>query len=327
MKSVICRRLAGWFGLALFVSMAARGLSAESVMVVEAHSGKVLVASNASQKRPVASLTKMATGVVALDWAEGSGQDPAAVIAVVPQTVSLVGGPNPLELQPGDQLTLRDALYSALLGSDNLAALTVADCVGRRLLDRRGGRGDPVAVFVDEMNRLAKALGMKDTRLVNPHGLTAQGKGDHSTASDMARLGVHVMRRPAFAFIVRQKVRTVAVTGPAGRKTFRVTNTNELLGWSTETGTVTGIKTGQTNASGPCLATCVERDALVMTGPAGNKWAVPRRLVAVVLGSPDRFGHTRALVKQGWAAFDRWKEAGSPVVNQRREMLAVPEIH
>lgn len=302
------------------------GQAPESVLVVEAHSGKIVVAANSSQKRPVASLTKMVTGVVALDWAEGSGQDPAAVIAVVPQTAALLGGPNPLGLQPGEQITLRDALYSALLGSDNLAALTAADCVGRGLLQKRGGKGDPVAVFIDEMNRLAKALGMKSTRFVNPHGLTGQGKADHSTAADMARMAVHVMRKPAFSFMVRQKQRTVAVTGPAGRRSFRISNTNELLGWSDATGTVIGIKTGQTNAAGPCLATCVERDALVMTGPAGNQWAVPRRLVVVVLGSPDRFGRTRALIKQGWAAFDQWKTAGSPVANPKREMLVVPEI-
>ena len=296
----------------------------ESAMVVEAHSGRILIAENATVKRQVASLTKMATGVVALDWAEGSKLDPAAVTAVVPETATLLGGPNPLALQPGDQISLRDALYSALLGSDNLAALTVADCVGRELVQRRGGQGDPVAVFVDEMNRLAKALGMESTHFVNPHGLTGKGRTNQSTAVDMARLAVHVMRRPAFSFMVRQKERSVSAKGPGGSRSFRVSNTNELLGVSTSTGTVIGIKTGQTNAAGACLATCVERDALVMTGPQGNQWAVPRRLVVVVLGSSDRFGRTRGLIPQGWGIFDQWKAGGSVVGNPKREMLVVP---
>ena len=105
----------------------------ESVMVVEAYSGKILVGTNASEKRPVASLTKIATGAVTVDWATATGADLGSTIITAPQTVALVGGPNPMNLQPGDQLTLRDALYSALLGSDNLAALTIADHVGREI--------------------------------------------------------------------------------------------------------------------------------------------------------------------------------------------------
>ena len=124
-------------------------------MVLEAYSGKVLIAKNSTAKRPVASLTKIATAVVALDWAEVAGTDIAKVMVTAPPTTSLVGGPNPLNLQPGDQMSLRDALYAALLSSDNLAALTVADHVGRELLRAHGkSSGDPVAEFVGEMNLL-----------------------------------------------------------------------------------------------------------------------------------------------------------------------------
>jgi D-alanyl-D-alanine carboxypeptidase (penicillin-binding protein 5/6) len=297
----------------------------ESVMVVEAHSGRILMAGNSGAKRPVASLTKMATAVVALDWAAASGADPAEVMAEVPETVNLLGGPNPLALQPGDRISLRDALSSAMLGSDNLAALTVADFVGRGLLQRRGRDGDSVAVFIDEMNRLAKALGMSSTRFVNPHGLTGTGRQGYSTAADMARLAIHVMRKPAFSFIVRQKERLVTVHGTTGRRSFRVRNTNELLGWEG----VVGIKTGQTTAAGQCLATCVERDPIVQEspdGPQANKLVTPRRLVVVVLGSEDRFGRTRALIREGWAAFDQWKANGSPMANAKREFLAVPNL-
>ena len=77
-------------------------------------------------KRPIASLTKIATGVIAVDWADATGVDLNQTLATVPASALAIGGPNPMNLQPGDQLTLRDALYSALLGSDNLAAMTVA---------------------------------------------------------------------------------------------------------------------------------------------------------------------------------------------------------
>ncbi len=292
----------------------------ESVMVMEAHSGKILIASNAGAKRPVASLTKIATASVAIDWANATGVDMGKHHITVPATASLLGGPNPMKLQPGDRLTMRDALYSALLGSDNFAALALADHVGREVLNRRGRQGDPVREFVTEMNKLAAALGMSDTRFTNPHGLdTGRGAGV-STAADMAKLSVDSMRRPAFTFIVRQKSRQVSVFGPGGKREFRVPNTNQLIG---EQG-ILGIKTGSTSAAGPCLATCMERDPLVRQMPDGTKGVTPRRLIVVVLNSPDRFNRTRSLLRQGWHNYDAWLAAGTPVPDPRREILQVP---
>ena len=238
----------------------------------------------------------------------------------MPETITLVGGPNPMNLQPGDRLTMRDALYSALLGSDNLAALTIADHVGREILTRRGENGDPVATFVGEMNQLAKALGMTQTRFANPHGLERPGAKAYSTAADVARLSIYAMRRNAFNFIVRQKDRQVSVTGAAGKRGYRVKNTNELVG---EPG-ILGVKTGTTNAAGPCVSVCMDREPLVRHKPDGTKGATPRRLIVVVLNNPDRFNRARGLIRQGWAIYDPWLEAGAPVQNREREILNVP---
>ncbi len=292
----------------------------ESVMVVEAHSGKILVASNASAKRPVASLTKIALAAVTVDWATATSTDLGTTQITVPQTITLVGGPNPMNLQPGDQLSLRDALYSALLGSDNLAALTIADHVGREILARRGKNDDPVAAVVGEMNQLAKALGMTQTRFANPHGLERPGAKAFSTAADVARLSIYAMRRNAFNFIVRQKDRQVIVTGPAGKRGFRVKNTNELVG---EPG-ILGVKTGTTAAAGPCVSVCMDREPLVRQKPDGSKGATPRRLIVVVLNNPDRFNRARSLIRQGWATYDSWLESGAPVQDRPREILSVP---
>lgn len=294
--------------------------SGESVMVMEAYSGKVLIASNASVKRPIASLTKIATGAVAVDWATASGKDIGEVQLTVPQTIALVGGPNPMNLQPGDQLTLRDALYSALLGSDNLAALTIADHIGREIQNRRGGSGDPVVTFVGEMNRLAKAIGMTQTRFANPHGLEREGAKAYSTAADVARMSIYAMRRNAFNFTVRQPDRQISVTGPAGKRSYHIKNTNELIG---ESG-ILGVKTGTTNASGPCVSVCMDRDPLVRQKPDGTKGATPRRLVVVVLNNPDRFNRARSLIRQGWDAYDPWLASGAPVQDRKREMIDVP---
>jgi len=314
----ITRYVAQFFAL-LTGFLTAQGT--ESVMVVEAYSGKVLVASNSTVKRPVASLTKMATAAVAVDWATATDTDLGKITVTVPETITLVGGPNPMNLQPGDRLTLRDALNSALLGSDNLAALTIADHVGRAILRNRGKNGEPVVTFVAEMNKLAKAIGMSQTRFVNPHGLERPGAQGLSTAADMARLSIYAMRKPAITFIVRQKSRQVSVSGATGTRTFRVPNTNELIG---EPG-ILGIKTGTTNAAGPCLATCMDREPLVRTKPDGSKGATPRRLIVVVLNNPDRFNRARGLIRQGWSVYDPWLAAGAPVQDMKREMLKVPD--
>lgn len=294
--------------------------TSESVMVVEAYSGKILVAENASAKRPIASLTKIATAIVTVDWATATDTDLATTTITVPQTVSLVGGPNPMNLQPGDQITLRDALYSALLGSDNLAALTIADHVGREILTRRGASGDSVAAFVGEMNQLGKALGMTQTRFANPHGLDRPNAKGYSTAADVARLSIYAMRRNALNFIVRQKDRQISVTGLAGKRSYRVKNSNELVG---ESG-ILGVKTGTTNAAGPCLAICMDREPLVRQKPDGSKGATPRRLIVVVLNHPDRFNRARGLLREGWAIYDPWLESGAPLQNREREILSLP---
>ncbi len=291
-------------------------------MVVEAHSGKVLAAANSGVQRPVASLTKIATAIVAVDWADASGTDPNKTMIAVPSVAAMLGGPNPMALQPGDRLTLRDALYSALLGSDNIAALAIADHVGRQLLQARGRSGDPVTAFVGEMNQLSRGLGMSKTKFANPHGLELPKRTGLSTAADIAKLTIYAMRHPGFTFMVRQKERQVTVQGAGGSRGYRVKNTNELIG---EAGII-GVKTGTTQAAGPCLAVAADREPRVWTKPDGQKAATPRRVVVVVLNSPDRFNRSRALLRQGWSIYDRWVAAGAPVENRRREILEVPNL-
>ncbi|WP_193213187.1 D-alanyl-D-alanine carboxypeptidase family protein [Luteolibacter marinus] len=292
----------------------------EAFMVVEAHSGKVLIASNSVVKRPIASLTKIATGVIAVDWADAIKVDLSQVEAVVPPSALAIGGPNPMALQPGDRMSLRDALYSAMLGSDNIAAMTVAHHVGGEILRARGKGGDPVEAFVGEMNELAKAIKLSKTRFRNPHGLELPKQTGLSTAADVAKLSIYAMRKPGFTFIVRQTDRQVTVHGINGDRSFKVKNTNELVGQPN----ILGVKTGTTAAAGACLSVAVEREPLVREKPDGEKSVTPRRLIIVLLNSPDRFNRASALIPQGWDAYDRWVAAGAPVVNREKEILEVP---
>ncbi len=306
----------------LAVTLSPAGKAAESYLVMEAHSSRVLLAANSEQKRPVASLTKVATAKVVLDWAKLS-QTSLSTMAVVPVSAVTFGGPNPMALRPGDRISLRDALYSALLGSDNIAAHVLADHVGRALLARRQRAGDPLKTFVAEMNELAKALGMRRTRFATAHGLDLPRQKGYSTAADMARLCVHAMRDIGFSFYVKQGERSVSVTSVDGRSTsYKISNTNALLG---QLG-INGVKTGLTAAAGQCIAVNAHRSPLVKKIDETRSHIRKRDLVVVVLGSADRIGRAKQLINESWPLYDQWSAAGYPVSPKGRELIVVPTL-
>ena len=291
--------------------------ASESYIAVEAHSGKVLLELDADRKRPVASLAKVATAMVILDWAKLSGTS-MAELAVVPPAVVALGGSNPMGLAPGDRISLREAMYSMLLGSDNVAAYTLAEHAGRVILQRAGGRSAQGA-FVNEMNNLARALGMTRTSFANPHGMDSARQRGSSSARDMARLAIYAMRDTGFRFYVKQPQRTVSCFRGSQKRSFKVRNTHALVGKAG----VNGIKSGHTVLAGPCAATSSEKKAIVEKLANGAARLTGRRLIVIALGSQDRWGITQVLITQGWGAYEAWRQQGSPVT-LARELLVVP---
>lgn len=280
----------------------------ESYVVVDYHSKKILYSKGSQKKRPVASLTKVATAMVVLDWADLTQTNMASWIKV-PQSVAQMGGANPLGLRPGDEITIRDALYSAIIGSDNAAAQTLATFVGYDFMRRQGRGGDPVGVFVAQMNALAKTKGCVATRFTNPHGLDHLKPTPHSTAADMARLTHYAMSKAAFRYYCNQQQRKLAVRRAGQEQHFVVKNTNKLLG----TEGIDGVKTGMTSKAGGCLITSATRPSTIMDISEEEKRIIPHRLIVVVLGSYDRFNQSLKLVRDGWRAYDSWYAAGRPV--------------
>ena len=292
--------------------------AAESYIAVEAYSGKVVLELNADQVRPVASLTKIATAMVVLDWAELS-KTSMATMAVVPYEAAALGGSNPMGLIPGDRISLREAMYSMLLGSDNVAAYTLASHAGRSIQARNGGPS-AVDAFVGEMNNLARALKMTSTRFANPHGMDSASQRGGSTARDMARLSIYAMRNSGFKFYVKQKERVIASFRGNEKRAFRVANTHALIGKSN----VNGIKTGTTLLAGECAATSSEKDSIVEKLGNGASRLTGRRLIIITLASQNRWGMTQTLIDQGWGGYEAWRRQGSPV-GEARELIVVPD--
>lgn len=293
----------------------------ESYVAVEAHTGKVLLELNADIKRPVASLTNIATAMVVLDWAELSGTS-MGVSATVPEAAANITWTNPMGLAPGDQITLREAMYSMMLGSDHVSTLTLADHVGHSIMARGSRSRTPVAAFVSEMNHLARALRMTRTRFTNPFGVDSLREKGTSTARDIAALSIYAMRSTGFQYYVKQKSRTIASTRRGERRAFKVKNTHNLI----DQMGINGIKAGATALAGPCLATSAQKPNIVLKLDDGRTLLTPRRLIVICLGSSGHDTRTTELVEQAWPLYEQWMSQGRPTSYARREIISVPKI-
>lgn len=297
-----------FFSLALCLP-AARGLhAARAYAIVDSQTGFVLDQQGPREKRQVGSLTKVASAMVVLDWAEKQSGDLNQLASIPPE--AFVGtSENLVGFQPGDRITLRDLLYASLVQSDNIAAYTLASHVGAALQSIvPSAKGNPVEVFVGQMNSLAKTLGMERTRFLNAHGIDAGRSLPYSTASDMARLTRYAVNKAAFRFYVSQKERQISFSRGGKNVSYMLRNTNELLGRNG----VDGVKTGRTARAGDCLILSAHRENQIIK--EGAKTAViPRHLIIVILGSTDRFGEGAQLIARGWQLYDQWAAGGRMV--------------
>lgn len=277
-----------------------------SYIAVDANAGHVALAHAANQRRPVASLTKIATTIVVLDYLRNAGLDAGELMTVPPQ-VTLLGNPGPAGLQPGDRLSVRDGISAAMISSDNYAAETLAVHIGSKM-NAAGMGSNPMSAFLRQMNALAGTLNLRDTKFANAHGLDSQGQRGYSTAADIARLTIHALDVPGFTFYCSQPSRRISIDrmGQATGVTLRTTN--DLL----FKGGIDGVKTGTTNLAGQCLVISAPKTATVVKQADGSTSVTPHRLVVVTLGATDRFSQAWQLLTDGWDAYFKWRTAGSP---------------
>jgi len=289
-----------------------------SYVVADANDGRVLLSYQPDQKRSVASLTKIATVVIVLDFLRGSSGDINEVM-MVPASVQTLGVPSPAGLQPGDGISVRDALYAAMMASDNFAAETLGTHFGAKL-SQAGLGGNPLSAFVVQMNGLSGKLSLRNTRFANPHGLELPNASGYSCASDIARLLNHAITTPGFTFYGSQRERRIAFLRGGQAQSISVRNTNELIGQSR----IDAGKTGTTTLAGPCLAITAAKPATVIKRSDGSTLVIPHRLTVVTLGAPDRFNAASRLLEDGWSRYDGWRAAGSPAGTSMEYLGAAP---
>jgi D-alanyl-D-alanine carboxypeptidase (penicillin-binding protein 5/6) len=225
-------------------------VSARSVLMYDVSLEKLIYERNARVKRPMASLTKIMTAIIALE-------NPLPGDTYVVKKGALVGE-NSMGLEPGEVVSLEELLYGLLLPSGNDAAEVLA-------MNYPAGR----EAFVRAMNEKAQSLGLTDTNFTNPSGL--EGDGDqHTTAYDLLVMSRYAVDSfPLFAKIVATYEHEIPATDT--HKAFYLYNDTNLI--STYPG-VKGIKTGFTNEAGMCLVTYLDYKG--------------HRIMGVILNSENR---------------------------------------
>ncbi len=236
--------------LTVLVSGAEPSVSAESAIVMNAHTGEVVFSKNPYEKRGMASTTKIMTSLIALE-----SKNINKVVKTKKEDVAVEG--TSIYLKEGDKVTIETLVKGMLLESGNDAANVTA-----RVL---GGSKEGFAVL---MNRKARELGMFSTNFLNPSGLTEEGH--YSTAYDMALLGSAAIRNEKFRAICSASSFCVTFAEPKIQRTFY--NHNKFLN---KFPGALGIKTGFTKASGRCLVTAAQRDGVIyvaVTLKAADDW-------------------------------------------------------
>lgn len=244
-------------------------LTAESAILIDAHTGRILFEKNAHEQRPMASTTKITTALIALE--KGKLTDVVTASKRAADT-----GESSIGLKEGEKLTLEDLLYAMLLPSANDAAVAIAEHIG-----------GSVENFAQMMNDKAKELGLADTHYVTPNGL--HNKEHYTSAYDLALVAREALKNPQFRQIVSTKKRVIP--GNDGQPRVLI-NKDKLLD---DYQYAIGVKNGYTRQAGNCLVGAAEKNGLT--------------LIAVVMKSKHMYDEVPELFDYGFENFQLMKVA------------------
>ncbi len=246
-------------------------ISAASYLLIDAHSGEVLVEHNPDQPLPPASLTKMMTSYIAtheLDKGNIKLEDQVRVSIKAWKTPG-----SRMFIREDTFVSLEDLLRGIIIQSGNDASVAIAEYIA--------GSED---AFAGLMNQHATRLGMKNSHFINATGLP--GKDHYMSASDLAILARSIIvDHPDYYPIYAEKSFTY--------NKIRQPNRNKLL---SRDNSVDGLKTGHTEAAGYCLVASAERDGM--------------RLIAVVMSTSSeeaRATETQKLLTYGFRFYETHK--------------------
>ncbi len=228
-------------------------VNAKSAVLMDAHTGTVLYAKNASDALPPASVTKVMTLLLIMEAIDAGNLSLQDKVSVSEYAASMGG--SQVYLEPFEEMIVEDLLKSVVIASANDAAVALAEKVG----------GSEEA-FVNRMNERAAELGMESTHFENVTGLDDDVENHTLSALDIALVSRELItKHPAilqYSSIWMDTIRNGA---------FGLSNTNRLIRFYSG---ATGLKTGSTSKAGFCISATACRDGM--------------HLIAVIMGSETR---------------------------------------
>jgi len=250
-------------------------LAADSFLLMDFHSGRVLAEKNIHKKVEPASITKLMTAYVIYKEIEAGRLSVDEEVLISKKAWRMKG--SKMFVEVGNKVKVDDLLKGIIVQSGNDATVAMAEHIA-----------GTESAFADYMNQYARALGMQDTNFVNSTGWP--DKNHVTTAADLAKLAQALIREFPVQY-QRYSEKEYTYNG------IRQYNRNKLL-WRDKD--VDGIKTGHTESAGYCLVASAKRDDM--------------RLISVVLGTSSekaREAASQSLLSYGFRFYESNKLYGA----------------
>jgi len=243
-------------------------VKAKAALVFESDKDKILYQKNIEEVLPVASLTKLMTGLIVLE-----NLDLGQTAVVSQRAVKAYGDSGGLVI--GEKITVRNLLYILLMESSNDAAIVFEESFQEEGMN-----------LVDLMNEKTQYLGLNQTSFIEPTGYQP---ANLSSALDLAKLVKYTLNQPLLWQIL--KTTAVDLFSADNSISHHLINTNQLLNrWPN----IIGGKTGYTEEAQGCLILVIEQTLDKMENYFDQDYSV--RLIIVALGAEDRFLETEKLI-------------------------------
>lgn len=244
------------------VSKESVSVTAESAILMDPLTRRIIYSKNPHKKLPPASTAKIMTALVVL---KKGRLDREVKVSKFASSME----PSKIYIKDGEAYLMKDLLKAILMNSGNDASVALAEAVS----------GSEKA-FVDKMNQTARAVGARDTNFKNSSGLPA--KGQYSTAYDLALMVRSAMKDRTFVDIMKMRYSEIEEINSSRR--IKLRNHNKSL-WRDTSYQILG-KTGYTIKAGHCFAGYIRY----------NKW---RKVIVVILKSKKMWSDMEILAGRG----------------------------
>lgn len=231
---------------------------AKAMVVLEGNSRDILYCYNEEAQLPMASTTKIATAIVAIENCD----DLDTKFRVSDRSIGVEG--TSIYLKEGEFLSMRELLYGLILASGNDCAVAIAEYFGSE------------EKFVSMLNDYVADLGLINTHFDNPHGLDSDTH--YTSAYDLAVITADALENPIFREIVATKKMVIEPTDVYQARYLK--HKNRLL---FDNDNCIGVKTGFTDNAGRCLVNAHEENGM--------------QIISVVLNCPTMFEECDLLTK------------------------------